>query len=197
MKRKGIVNRKTAETDIALELCLDGQGVYQIQTPVPFLDHMLSLFAKHGFFDLTITASGDTHIDYHHTVEDIGICLGKAFQEALGDKSGIQRYGDASVPMTDALASVTVDCSGRAHLVFQADFPASSVGNMDVELFEEFFRAFSQNAGLDLHIGLQYGSNIHHSIEAIFKAFARACDRATQKESRQSGIQSTKGSLDP
>ncbi len=197
MKRVGTDSRKTDETDIALELCLDGQGIYQIQTPVPFLDHMLSLFAKHGFFDLKIKASGDTEIDYHHTVEDIGICLGRALHKALGDKKGIRRYGHATVPMTDALASVTVDCSGRAHLVFQADFPAPKVGNMDVELFEEFFRAFSLNAGLDLHIRLQYGSNVHHSIEAIFKALARACDLATQQESRQSGIPSTKGTLDP
>jgi imidazoleglycerol-phosphate dehydratase len=197
MKRTNKVSRKTQETDITLELCLDGKGDYQIQTPVPFLDHMLSLFAKHGFFDLKIRAKGDTEIDYHHTVEDLGICLGTAFQGALGDKRGIRRFGEATVPMTDALAVVAADWSGRSNLVFRADFPSSRVGDMDVELFEEFFRAFSNNAGLDLHILLRYGSNVHHSIEAIFKATARACDLACQIDSRQPGIQSTKGSLDP
>jgi imidazoleglycerol-phosphate dehydratase len=197
MKRTNKVSRKTQETDITLELCLDGKGDYQIQTPVPFLDHMLALFAKHGFFDLKIRAKGDTEIDYHHTVEDLGICLGTAFQGALGDKRGIQRFGEATVPMTDALAVVAADWSGRSNLVFRADFPSSRVGDMDVELFEEFFRAFSNNAGLDLHILLRYGSNVHHSIEAIFKATARACDLACQIDPRQPGIQSTKGSLDP
>jgi imidazoleglycerol-phosphate dehydratase len=197
MKRTNKVNRKTQETDITLELCLDGKGDYQIQTPVPFLDHMLALFAKHGFFDLKIRAKGDTEIDYHHTVEDLGICLGTAFQGALGDKRGIRRFGEATVPMTDALAFVAADWSGRSHLVFRADFPSSRVGDMDVELFEEFFRAFSNNAGLDLHIHLRYGSNVHHSIEAIFKATARACDLACKIDPRQPGIQSTKGNLDP
>jgi len=197
MKRTNKVSRKTQETDITLELCLDGKGDCQIQTPVPFLDHMLALFAKHGFFDLKIRAKGDTEIDYHHTVEDIGICLGTAFQGALGDKRGIRRFGEATVPMTDALAFAAVDWSGRSHLVFRADFPSSRVGDMDVELFEEFFRAFSNNAGLDLHVHLQYGSNVHHSIEAIFKAFARACDLACQIDPRQPGIQSTKGNLGP
>jgi imidazoleglycerol-phosphate dehydratase len=197
MKRKSKVSRKTQETDISLELCLDGQGDSQIETPVPFLDHMMTLLAKHAFFDLSIRAKGDTEIDYHHTVEDIGICLGKAFKDALGDKKGIRRFGEASVPMTDALASVVVDWSGRSHLVFRVGFPSSRVGDMDVELFEEFFRALSNNGGLDLHIHLVYGSNVHHSIEAIFKAFARACDLACQIDPRQPGIQSTKGSLDP
>lgn len=197
MKRTHTVSRKTQETDITLEVCLDGKGDAQIQTPVPFLDHMLSLFAKHGFFDFKIQAKGDTEVDYHHTVEDIGICLGKAFKGALGEKKGIRRFGEARVPMTDALAAVALDWSGRSHLVFRADFPSSRVGDMDVELFEEFFRAFSHNAGLDLHIHLVYGSNVHHSIEAIFKAFARACDLACQSDPRQPGVQSTKGSLDP
>ena len=197
MKRTKKVARKTQETDITLELCLDGRGDYEIQTPVPFLDHMLALLAKHGFFDLRIRAKGDTEIDYHHTVEDIGICLGTAFRGALGDKRGIRRFGEATVPMTDALAFVAADWSGRSHLVFRASFPSSRVGDMDVELFEEFFRAVSNNAGLDLHIQLHYGSNVHHSIEAIFKAFARACDLACQIDPRQPGIQSTKGNLDP
>lgn len=197
MKRTKSVSRKTKETDISLELCVDGKGDAQIQTPVPFIDHMLTLLAKHGFFDIKIQAKGDTEVDYHHTVEDIGICLGTAFKGALGDKKGIRRFGEATVPMTDALASVAADWSGRSHLVFGANFPSSRVGDMDVELFEEFFRAFSNNAGLDLHVRLLYGSNVHHSIEAIFKAVARALDLATQMDPRQPGIQSTKGSLDP
>ena len=197
MKRTKSVSRKTQETTISLELCVDGKGDAQIQSPVPFIDHMLVLLAKHGFFDLKLQAKGDTEVDYHHTLEDIGICLGPAFKGALGDKKGIRRFGEATVPMTDALASVAADWSGRAHLVFGADFPSSRVGDMDVELFEEFFRAFSNNAGLDLHIRLLYGSNVHHSIEAIFKATARALDLASRIEPRQPGIQSTKGSLDP
>lgn len=197
MKRKKSVSRKTRETDISLDLCVDGKGEADIQTPVPFMNHMLTLLAKHGFFDLTIRAAGDTEVDYHHTVEDIGICLGTAFKGALGDKKGIRRFGEALVPMTDALASVAADWSGRPNLVFRAEFPSTRVGEMDVELFEEFFRAFSSNAGLDLHILLRYGSNVHHSIEAIFKATARALDLASQIDPRQSGIQSTKGSLDP
>jgi imidazoleglycerol-phosphate dehydratase len=197
MKRTKTVSRKTQETDIHLELCLEGKGEYEIRTPVPFFDHMLSLFARHGFFDLKIQAKGDTEVDYHHTVEDIGICLGLAFKDALGNKRGLRRFGEAVVPMTDALAFVAADWSGRSHLVFRADFPSSRVGDMDVELFEEFFRAFSNNAGLDLHIHLLYGSNVHHSIEAIFKATARACDLACRIDPRQPGIPSTKGNLDP
>lgn len=197
MKRTKSVSRKTQETDIHLELCVDGKGDSQVETPVPFIDHMLTLLAKHGFFDLKIQAKGDTEVDYHHTVEDIGICLGTAFKGALGDKKGIRRFGEATVPMTDALASVVADWSGRSHLVFRAEFPSSRVGDMDVELFEEFFRAFSNNAGLDLHIRLLYGSNVHHSIEAIFKATARALDLASRIEPRQPGVPSTKGSLDP
>jgi imidazoleglycerol-phosphate dehydratase len=197
MKRTESVSRKTQETDIRVELDVDGKGDSHIQTPVPFMDHMLTLLAKHGFFDLKIQAKGDTEVDYHHTVEDLGICLGTAFKGALGDKKGMHRFGEATVPMTDALASVVADWSGRAHLVFTADFPSSRVGDMDVELFEEFFRAFSNNAGLDLHIRLHYGSNVHHSIEAIFKAVARALDLASRIDPRQPGIQSTKGTLDP
>jgi imidazoleglycerol-phosphate dehydratase len=197
MKRRKSVTRKTQETEILVELCVDGKGDYEIQTPVPFLDHMLALFAKHGFFDLRIQAKGDVQVDDHHTVEDIGICLGKALRGALGEKIGIRRFGEASVPMTDALAFVAVDLSGRSHLVFKAAFPSPRVGKMDVELIEEFFRAFSNNAELDLHIHLRYGANVHHSIEAIFKATGRACDLATQMDARQPGIQSTKGSLDP
>lgn len=197
MVRRGTCSRKTAETDIQVDLTVDGRGTHAVDTSVPFLDHMLTLFAKHGFFDLSITARGDTEVDYHHTVEDVGICLGKAFQEALGDKRGIRRFAGVSVPMIDARATVCADWSGRSHLVFLADFNASRVGDLDVELFQEFFRAFADSAGLDLHIRLEYGTNVHHCIEAIFKATARALDQATQRDPRQDGVQSTKGSLDP
>jgi len=197
MVRRGTCSRKTAETDIQVDLAVDGQGTHAVSTSIPFLDHMLTLFAKHGFFDLTINARGDTEVDYHHTVEDVGICMGKAFRQALGDKSGIRRFASVSIPMIDALATVCADWSGRSHLVFQADFKASRVGKFDVELFQEFFRAFADSAGLDLHIRLEYGTNVHHGIEAIFKAAARALDQATQRDPRQDGVQSTKGSLDP
>jgi imidazoleglycerol-phosphate dehydratase len=197
MNRTGTFSRKTDETDIQVDVCVDGQGTYTVSTSIPFLDHMLSLFAKHGFFDLKVHATGDTDVDFHHTVEDVGICLGKAFRSALGDKSGIRRFGNFSLPMIDALATVCADWSGRAHLEFRVDFMASRVGEMDVELFHEFFRAFADSAGLDLHIQLMYGTNVHHCVEAIFKATARALDQATQIDPRQGGIQSTKGSLDP
>ena len=197
MNRTGKFSRKTEETDITVELGVDGTGEHKIETSVPFLDHMLTLFAKHGFFDLKVKAKGDTDVDFHHTVEDVGICLGKALQKALGEKKGIRRFGEATVPMMDALAKVSLDLSGRPQLAFQASFPSSTVGKMDVELFEEFFRALSSSAGIDLHIELRYGSNVHHSIEAIFKASGRALDTATQVDPRQTGIQSTKGSLDP
>ena len=195
MKRTASVCRKTQETEVQVGLCLDGKGDYQIETSVPFLDHMLALFSKHGFFDLEVKASGDTAVDFHHTAEDIGLCLGKAFQEALGEKKGIRRFGEATVPMVDALASVAVDFSGRPHLVFQVSFLSPRVGDMDVELFEEFFRAFSNSAGADLHIRLHYGTNVHHCTESIFKAAARACDLACRTDPRQPGIQSTKGTL--
>ncbi len=197
MKREGSFSRKTRETDIHVELNVDGTGNFSIDTSIPFLDHMLSLFAKHGFFDIQIRAAGDTDVDFHHTVEDVGICLGKAFHNAMSDKTGISRFGTASVPMIDALATVYADWSGRSHLVFRASFGSARVGDMDVELFEEFFRSFADSAGIDLHIHLLYGTNVHHSIEAIFKATARALDAAVRIDKRQEGILSTKGSLDP
>ena len=196
MNRVGNISRKTEETNIRVNLSVDGQGTYTIRTSVPFLDHMLCLFSKHGFFDLQIEAEGDTDVDYHHTVEDVAICLGRAFSDAMGDKRGIRRYGQATVPMIDALASVAVDWSGRSHLAFNAAFSSSRVGDMDVELFEEFFRAFADVAGIDLHICLLYGTNVHHSIEAIFKAVARAMDEASRPHPRQEGYQSTKGVLE-
>lgn len=197
MNRRGTCSRKTEETDISVDLGLDGTGEYEIETSIPFLDHMLCSFAKHGFFDLRIKARGDTQVDCHHTMEDIGICLGKALQKALGEKKGIRRFGEGSVPMIDALAFVSLDLSGRSHLKYGVRFPSPRVGEVEAELFEEFFRAFANHAGLDLHINLLYGSNVHHSVEAIFKAVARALDQACQMDPRQTGVQSTKGSLDP
>jgi len=193
--RKAQVHRKTRETEVHVELCLDGTGLYEVDSSLPFLDHMLSLFAKHGFFNLEVRATGDTAVDYHHTVEDIGLALGRCFRDALGDKRGIRRFGEASVPMVDAFASAAVDFSGRPHLVYQAAFSSPRVGEMDVELFEEFFRSFSNAAEADLHLRLHYGSNVHHCVEALFKAAARACDIASQIEPRQKGVQSTKGTL--
>lgn len=195
MKRTASVSRKTQEAEVQIDLCLDGKGDFQLETSIPFLDHMLALFSKHGFFDLRIKASGDTAVDFHHTAEDVGLTLGRGFREALGDKQGIRRFGEATVPMADALASAVVDFSGRPHLVFQVYFPSPRVGDMDAELFEEFFRAFSNSACADLHIRLHYGTNVHHCAESIFKAVGRACDLACQLDPRQPGIQSTKGTL--
>ncbi len=195
MTRKETVSRKTHETEIEVQLDLDGKGAFSIVTTIPFLDHMLGLFARHGLFDLTIRARGDTAVDYHHTVEDIGLSLGTAFKGALGDKKGIARFGFAVIPMIDSLAAVAIDISGRPHLSFRASFSSDRVGDMDVELFEEFFRAFSSAAGIDLHVLLAYGTNVHHSVEAIFKAFARACLEAVAIDPRVSDVWSTKGTL--
>jgi imidazoleglycerol-phosphate dehydratase len=195
MKRQQQVSRKTQETEVQLELNLDGRGEFSIMTSIPFLDHMLALFAKHALFDLKIKATGDTEVDYHHTMEDVGMCLGKAFKEALGEKKGIRRFGQASVPMIDSLATVVLDLSGRPHLVLRVEFPSKRVGELDVELFEEFLRAFSSAAEMDLHIHVPYGSNVHHTIEAIFKALARACEQAVHIDSRMEGVWSTKGTL--
>jgi imidazoleglycerol-phosphate dehydratase len=196
MKRYANVSRKTQETDVKVALTLDGKGEFSIMTSIPFLDHMLAVFARHSLFDLKIEATGDTAIDYHHTMEDVGICLGKALKEALGDKKGIRRFGQASVPMIDSLATVVLDLSGRPHLAFRVEFASSRVGKMDVELFEEFLRAFSSAAEIDLHIYVPYGSNVHHTVEAIFKALARACEQAVQVDPRMKGVWSTKGSLE-
>ncbi len=195
MKRSAKVKRKTKETEIAVELGLDGTGKYEIATTVPFMDHMLELFARHGLFDLKVRAAGDTEVDYHHTVEDLGICLGEACKKAIGDKKGITRYGEASVPMDDSLARVDLDLGGRAFLVYNAKIPRGKVGEFDVDLIEVFFSAFSANSEINLHINLAYGNNYHHIIEAIFKAFARALDRATRRDERIKGLMSTKGTL--
>jgi imidazoleglycerol-phosphate dehydratase len=195
MKRISQVKRKTTETDVTLKINLDGSGKYSIKTPVPFLTHMLELFSKHGLFDLEIIASGDVEIDFHHTVEDIGICLGEAFNKALGKKEKIKRYGEAKVPMDEALAQITLDISGRPHLTCNIPQIEDKVGQFDTELVEEFFQAFVNNSGITLHINLISGKNSHHIIEAVFKAFARALDAATLLDPRVSGIPSTKGAL--
>lgn len=196
MSRSATIDRKTKETDIHLTLVLDGGGESQIATPVPFLDHMLTHITKHGFFDLSVTAGGDVEIDAHHTVEDLGICLGEAFKRALGDKAGIRRFGRGTMPMHEALASVIIDFSGRPFLVFNVDMPKAKVGDFDTELVEEFFVAFCNHAGANVHVNLAYGDNLHHIIEAIFKAFGRALDEATAYDPRVKGVLSTKGKLE-
>ncbi|MFO7982059.1 MAG: imidazoleglycerol-phosphate dehydratase HisB [Desulfuromonadales bacterium] len=196
MARSATIDRKTRETDISLSIDLDGHAQSEISTSVPFMDHMLVLFARHGFFDLKIEASGDTQIDAHHTVEDLGIVLGEAIRQALGDKSGIRRYGRATVPMHEALASVILDLSGRPCLVYNVEIPKAKVGEFDTELVEEFFTAFCNHAGANVHVNLAYGDNLHHIIEAIFKAFGRAMDEATALDPRIEGVMSTKGKLE-
>jgi len=195
MARAASVKRVTKETSIKLSIDLDGRGVGKICTSVPFLDHMLDLFARHGLFDLEIEAKGDIDIDFHHTVEDIGIVLGQAIKEALGEKKGIRRYGQASVPMDETLASVATDLSGRPFLVYNVCLPKVKIGEFDVELAREFFQALVNNLGANLHINVMYGDNVHHILEACFKATARAMDMATQLDPRIEGVMSTKGKL--
>ena len=195
MIRSATIERVTKETRIKLSLRLDGSGDAKICTSVPFLDHMLNLFARHGLFNLEVEACGDIDIDFHHTVEDIGIVLGEAFKKTLGDKNGIRRYGQASVPMDETLASVSVDISGRPYLVYHVNLPKVKIGEFDVELAREFFQAFVNHCGLNLHINVMYGENVHHIIEACFKAFAKAMDVATQLDPRVEGVMSTKGIL--
>ena len=194
--RTALIERKTNETEIRIELNLDGRGEHDIQTPVPFFDHMLVQIARHGFFDLAIAASGDVEIDAHHTVEDTGICLGEAFKQALGDKAGIRRYGRGTMPMHEALASVILDFSGRPHLVYNVAMPKAKVGEFDTELVEEFFTAFCNHGGVNAHVNLAYGDNLHHIIEAVFKAFARALDEACSLDPRIEGVLSSKGKLE-
>jgi imidazoleglycerol-phosphate dehydratase len=195
MTRSANIERVTNETRIRLELNIDGCGKGAICTSVPFLDHMLNLFARHGLFDLTVEASGDIDIDFHHTVEDIGIVLGEAFKQALGEKKGIRRYGQATVPMDETLASVSIDISGRPCLVYHVALPKVKIGEFDVELAREFFQSFVNHCGFNLHINVMYGENVHHIIEACFKAVARAMDVATQLDPRVEGVLSTKGVL--
>lgn len=195
MARSIELSRKTAETDIRLKLDLDGSGYSVTDTGIGFLDHMLTLFSKHGLMDLEVKASGDLNVDAHHTVEDIGIVLGQALKHAMGDKKAIRRYGSCCVPMDEALALVAVDLGGRPYLVFNAKFTNERVGDMETELVEEFFRAVSVNAGMNIHINVLYGSNNHHITEAVFKAFGRALDEATGIDGRIEGVMSTKGVL--
>jgi len=195
MSRSATIERITKETRIRLNLEIDGKGEAKICTSVPFLDHMLDLFTRHGLFNLEVEAQGDIDIDFHHTVEDIGIVLGEAFRQALGDKKGIRRYGQASVPMDETLASVTVDLSGRPYLIYHVSLPKVKIGELDVELVKEFFQAFTNNCGANVHVNVMYGDNVHHIIEACFKATARALDQATGYDQRIEGVMSTKGML--
>lgn len=194
--RKVKVERRTKETDIAVEINLDGSGKYSINTSIPFLDHMLSLMCRHGLFDAKLKAKGDLEIDYHHTVEDVGIVLGKAIKQALGDMKGISRYGQASVPMDEALASVSLDISGRPYLVYKVEFPKKSkLKDFDPDLIEDFLQAFISNSGITLHVNILYGRNTHHIIEAIFKGLGRALRQAVTIDQRIKGLPTTKGKL--
>jgi imidazoleglycerol-phosphate dehydratase len=193
--RTASVDRKTSETSISLTLSLDGEGEAKVHTGIPFLDHMLTLFARHGLFDLEIRAQGDIEVDYHHTVEDVGLALGTALTKALGDKSGIRRYGSAYVPMDEALARIVVDCSGRPFLAYDAPRGVEAIGLFPFQLVEEFLRAFGVQGGLTLHATILAGRDAHHMAEAIFKALGRALDVAVSHDDRVKGIPSTKGVL--
>lgn len=195
MPRTANINRQTAETQIELELNLDGAGQSNLSTGVGFFDHMLTLWSKHSACDLTVRATGDLHVDQHHTVEDVGICLGLALRQALGDKSGIRRYGHFTLPMDETLVTSAVDFGGRHALVFQAEFPTEKIGDFDTQLVEEFWQAVSGTALANLHILLHHGRNSHHISEAIFKATARAMRMAIEPDPRMTGVPSTKGTL--
>ena len=193
--RTASIDRQTAETKIQLQLSIDGSGKSQVQTGVGFLDHMLTLFAKHGLFDLEVKCQGDTQVDAHHTTEDIGICLGQALRQSLGDKRGIQRYGHIVLPMEETLVTISIDLSGRNYLVFNAPMTSSKIGDFDSELVEDFWYAFASNAMCNLHVLLHYGRNTHHIAEGIFKGAARALRSACTLDPRQSDVPSTKGVL--
>ena len=194
--REALINRKTNETDISLKLCLDGKGESLVDTGCGFLHHMLTLFSKHGKFDLTVKAKGDTEVDFHHLTEDVGICLGQAFSEAIGDMRGIKRYGSMILPMDEALILTAVDISGRAHLAFSVRMRLKKVGTFDTELVREFFEAFTRHAGLTLHIRRMAGYNTHHIIEGIFKSFGRSLREAVKIDAEnKDDIPSTKGMI--
>jgi len=195
MSRIASISRQTGETEISLELNLDGSGQANIETGVGFFDHMLELFTKHSLIDLTVKAKGDLHVDDHHTVEDVGICLGQAIKEAVGNKQGIKRYGHFTLPMEETLVTTALDLSGRYYLVFQADIPAKKIGTFDSELVEDFWQAVAANALCNLHVLCHYGRNSHHISEAIFKCAARALRMAIENDPRQTGVPSTKGVL--
>ncbi len=194
-KRSASVVRSTKETQIQVELDLDGRGDYQIATGIAFFDHMLESFARHGLFDLRISAKGDLSVDTHHTVEDVGITLGQALREALGNASGIRRYGSCGLPMAESKVEVSVDVSNRPYLVYRVELGNDRIGNFDATLTEDFLYAFSQNAGLDLHVELRYGKNPHHIVEAVFKGVARALREALELDPRQRGLPTVKGAL--
>jgi imidazoleglycerol-phosphate dehydratase len=193
--RRAKVHRQTTETDISVMLNLDGEGKYQIATGVPFLNHMLELFSRHGFFDLILEAKGDVEIDDHHTVEDVGLALGQAFREALGDKKGIRRFGEATAPLDEALVSCVVDLSGRPFLAYNIKIKQEKVGSFATELIHDFLLAFTNQVGMNLHLNMTQGRNPHHIIEAAFKALAHTLDSAIQIDPRVKGVLSTKGSL--
>jgi len=193
--RKAQIKRKTNETDINIKLNIDGSGKSNIDTGVGFFDHMLTLFAKHSLMDIDISCKGDTYIDCHHSVEDVGIALGQAMDKALGEKRSITRYGTCFLPMDEALAMVSIDISGRSYLVFDAEFTTPKLGDFDTEMVEDFFQAFANSCGATVHVKVMYGRNTHHIIEAIFKAFAKAMDKATVVDRRILGVPSTKGVL--
>jgi imidazoleglycerol-phosphate dehydratase len=195
MTRTSRIERNTKETQIVLELNLDGTGHSDVRTGIGFLDHMLDLFTRHGVFDLKVQAHGDLHVDQHHTVEDVGICLGMALREALGDKQGIRRYGHFTLPMEETLVTCALDLSGRSYLVYQAPVPNAKIGEFDSELLEDFWQSFSANALCNLHVLLHYGRNSHHISEAVFKGIARALRMAVESDPRMPGVPSTKGVL--
>ena len=195
-EKRGEYKRETLETKIEVKISLEGQGVSNLQTEIYFLNHMLDLFNRHGFFNLEVKAQGDLQVDFHHTVEDIGICLGEAIKNALQDKKGIRRYGFAILPMDEALVQVALDLSGRGQLYYNVRFEQKKIGSFEVDLVEEFFRALSYHAGMTIHINLLYGKNSHHIIEAIFKAFGYALDKATRQTKHFNNILSTKGVID-
>jgi imidazoleglycerol-phosphate dehydratase len=195
MERTATIKRQTEETNVEIVLNLDGRGEHNIQTGIPFLNHMLSLLAKHGLFDLKIRAKGDLEVDAHHTVEDVGICLGQAFRKALGEKKGIRRFGQSIVPMDESLALVSVDISGRPHLVYDVEMPAKTIGSFDSTLTVDFLHAFVNHAAMTLHIRMLSGRNAHHIIEAIFKALAKALEMAAEVNPRATGVPSTKGEI--
>lgn len=195
MERSAAVKRKTKETEISLEFKINGSGAHQIATGIPFFDHMLTLFAVHGFFDLSVTAKGDLEVDAHHTVEDVGLVLGEALDSALGDRKGIKRYGHASTPMDDALADVSIDLSKRPYLVCRVPDTRETGAVFGITLAREFFRAFATRSGMNLHINVYYGENEHHIIESIFKSTARALDQATAADERLKDVRSSKGLL--
>ncbi len=193
--RKARTERVTSEVKVEVEINLDGEGDFDIDTGIPFFDHMLAQFSRHGYFDLDIKAVGDIEVDFHHTVEDVGLALGDAFLKALGDKKSITRFGEAFVPFDETLAFASVDLSGRPYLVYNVTVPKTKIGEFDVELGEEFFKSFSNTLLCNLHIELRYGDNLHHVIEAVFKAVGRALDKASRIDPRSSSVPSTKGKL--